>query len=56
VIVNYQLPSSSSPFTTLFPAAQQVYVHANASIKDGEDETWGSIYLKTVAQGILMAR
>jgi hypothetical protein len=52
VFVRYHLPSSSQSFSTLFDTSQQVYVHASAS---GE-EAWGSIYLKTVVQGVLMAR
>ncbi|KAI9639319.1 uncharacterized protein MKK02DRAFT_39617 [Dioszegia hungarica] len=57
VLVNYHLPSSSSCFTALFPAPQQVYVHVKAAskVKDGEDETWGSIPLKAVVQGVMLA-
>jgi len=54
VLVRYHLPNSSQHFTTLFTAPQQVYVHPSAG-GQGE-EAWGSIYLKTVVQGVLMAR
>ncbi|WVR06865.1 hypothetical protein IAU60_003901 [Kwoniella sp. DSM 27419] len=57
VRVTYFLPSTSQTFSTLFNAAQQVYVHPNAAAprSDGEEEAWGSIYLKTVVTGLLMA-
>ncbi|KAK8864609.1 hypothetical protein IAR55_001859 [Kwoniella newhampshirensis] len=58
VRVSYYLPSTTSQsFSTLFSTPQQVYVHPNAaaSKRDGEDEVWGSIYLKTVVLGVLMA-
>ncbi|WVF71231.1 hypothetical protein IAT40_006031 [Kwoniella sp. CBS 6097] len=57
VRVSYYLPSTYQTFSTIFSAPQQVYVHPNAaaSRKDGEDESWGSIYLKTVVMGVLMA-
>jgi len=51
------LQSSTQTFSTLFATRQQVYVHPNAGSKvDGQDEAWGAIYLKTVVQGIMMAR
>ena len=54
VLVRYHLPHSSQSFTTLFSSTQSVYVHPSTG---GEDEDgWGSIYLKTVVQGVLMAR
>ncbi|WWC61972.1 uncharacterized protein I303_104558 [Kwoniella dejecticola CBS 10117] len=58
VRVSYYLPSTSQTFTTIFSSPQQVYVHPNtaaSSTKNGEDEAWGSIYLKTVVTGVLMA-
>lgn len=33
---------------------QQVYIHPQSA--GGDDETWGSIYLKTVVKGVLAAR
>lgn len=60
MLVSYHLQSSSQTFSTLFPTPQQVYVHPSAGLAssaDGEeDEAWGAIYLKAVAQGIVMAR
>lgn len=58
VQVNYHIPSSSQSFTTILAPLQQVYVHPNAAPSKalGEDEAWGSIYLKTVIQGVLRAR
>ncbi|KAK4688091.1 hypothetical protein P7C73_g2025, partial [Tremellales sp. Uapishka_1] len=58
VQVNYHVPSSSQIFTTLFSAHQQVYVHptAGTSKHAHEDEAWGSIYLKTVVEGLIWAR
>nr|XP_019011168.1 uncharacterized protein I206_04480 [Kwoniella pini CBS 10737]OCF49949.1 hypothetical protein I206_04480 [Kwoniella pini CBS 10737] len=58
VRVSYYLPSTSQTFKTLFSTPQQVYVHPNtaaSSTKHGEEEAWGSIYLKTVVMGVLMA-
>ncbi|ORY26181.1 hypothetical protein BCR39DRAFT_542223 [Naematelia encephala] len=56
VRVVYQVPGSSQAFTTFFSSLQQVYVHPNAAAyKEAEDDVWGSIYLKTIMQGILMA-
>ncbi|WVW84146.1 hypothetical protein I302_106175 [Kwoniella bestiolae CBS 10118] len=58
VRVSYYLPSTSQTFTTLFSTPQQVYVHPNtaaASTQNGQEEAWGSIYLKTVVLGVLMA-
>ncbi|WRT66568.1 uncharacterized protein IL334_003527 [Kwoniella shivajii] len=59
VRVSYYLPTTSQIFSTLFSIPQQVYVHPPAatgtSTKLGEDEAWGSIYLKTVVTGVLMA-
>ncbi|WVQ67299.1 uncharacterized protein L199_005494 [Kwoniella botswanensis] len=58
VRVSYYLPSTSQTFTTLFATPQQVYVHPNtaaASTQNGQEEAWGSIYLKTVVSGVLMA-
>ncbi|OCF38530.1 hypothetical protein I317_07686 [Kwoniella heveanensis CBS 569] len=57
VRVSYYLPSTLQTFSTIFSTPQQVYVHPNAaaSNKVGEDESWGSIYLKTVVMGVLMA-
>ncbi|WWD17083.1 hypothetical protein CI109_101520 [Kwoniella shandongensis] len=58
VRVSYYLPSTTAQsFSTIFSSPQQVYVHPNAaaSKRDGEDEAWGSIYLKTVVVGVLMA-
>lgn len=54
--MRYQIPASSNTFSTLFSSSQQVYVHPNAGHEDGEEEGWGSIYLKTVIQGVLMSR
>jgi predicted metalloprotease with PDZ domain len=58
VQVTYHIQASSQSFSTLFSTPQQVYVHPNAGSQevDGQDEAWGAIYLKTVVQGILMAR
>ncbi|WWC89115.1 uncharacterized protein L201_004033 [Kwoniella dendrophila CBS 6074] len=61
VRVSYHLPSTSQIFSTLFQTPQQVYVHPNTAAastsKNGvlEEEAWGSIYLKTVIMGVLMA-
>lgn len=56
--VSYHLPSSAQTFTSLFSTPQQVYVHAAPGRSDvgHGDEAWGAIYLKTVVQGIVMAR
>jgi hypothetical protein len=68
VQVSYHLPSSSQIFTTLLPSLQQVYVYpaapststsssASASASGSKDvEAWGSIYLKTVVQGVILSR
>lgn len=58
VQVSYHLPSSAQTFTSLFSKPQQVYVHAAPGRNDvgHDDEAWGAIYLKTVVQGIVMAR
>jgi hypothetical protein len=53
VLVRYHLPTASQTFSAVFSSPQQVYVHPSAG---GEDEACGSIYLKTVVQGVLMAR
>lgn len=57
VQIQYHLPYSSHSFTTILPSPQQVYVcPAAPSDKGGDAESWGSIYLKTVVQGVVMAR
>jgi hypothetical protein len=66
VQVSYHLPSSSQIFTTLLPSLQQVYVYpaapstsssSSASTSGSkEEEAWGSIYLKTVVQGVILSR
>ena len=57
VQIQYHLPYSSHTFTTILPALQQVYIYPAApSDKGGNSESWGSIYLKTVVQGVVMAR
>ncbi|ORX35692.1 hypothetical protein BD324DRAFT_631222 [Kockovaella imperatae] len=57
VIINYNIPSTSQTFSTLFPSLHQVYVHANsaASSVQGSEDLCGSIYLKTVVQGVVTA-
>jgi hypothetical protein len=58
VQVQYHLPASSETFTTILPTAQQVYVYPAApdASDKGDNESWGSIYLKTVVQGVIMSR
>jgi hypothetical protein len=64
VQVSYHLPSSSQIFSTLLPTPQQVYVYpaapgpgpSTSSSSSNASESWGSIYLKTVVQGVIMSR